>query len=83
MIGGWNWIIVRSENGGSIIELGVFLIDERGNIQQMKTSGGDKSGDSNTFYNIHGNTREGNTGFAGIFRYLQLENDYVINFAEL
>ena len=49
----------------------------------MKTSGGDKSGDSNTFYNIHGNTREGNTGFAGIFRYLQLENDYVINFAEL
>ena len=32
MIGGWNWIIVRSENGGSIIELGVFLIDERGNI---------------------------------------------------
>lgn len=42
-----------------------------------------RADDDPTKYNIYGNNLYGNTGLAGFFRYIQLENDYVINFCEL
>lgn len=58
-------------------------MDERGNERTKIVSISYRQEDDTNKYNYYGNTRDGFTSIAGFFRYIQLENDYILNFAEL
>eukprot|EP00347_Sterkiella_histriomuscorum_P006905 403350981 len=79
---GWNWIMVVSDISVKQI-MWAYLIDERGNYKEKKKFEiSMRVDDSDINYNLYGNRLDYSAPFAGIFRFIQLENDYVLNFDE-
>jgi hypothetical protein len=50
--------------------MGAWVIDERGNIKKNVIDVSYRAGDNNKYYNFYGNTRDGETSLAGLFRYI-------------
>lgn len=61
-----------------------YVLDERGNYQEIKKMNIMKRlNDSPKYYNLYGNRLDYSAPLAGIFRFIQLENDFVLNFDEM
>ena len=60
------------------------VIDERGNYFELKRKPITvRLQDENYYFNIYGGTLDFKASFAGFFRFIQLENDWVLSFDEM